>query len=245
MPLIEYLTGDLENIVVSALGDVIAVFLNIAADYMLINRCYVIWSSKKRVAIPLITASVITNAIGLAGVITIAIASRDTFVESNQVLYLAGSNIAFAFSIISAFVNSVITLLTAGRIWWIYRKARNHGVNANDNLVQAVSRIIFESGILYPICIVASLIALNTKPQNQVAFDFYPVAVLSAGIAPTLIMVRAKLGKNVESMQDVVSDIRFTSRPAPREESDVQIRSIGDLQGEELEVPKILISDKV
>ncbi|KAK7054285.1 hypothetical protein VNI00_003478 [Paramarasmius palmivorus] len=34
------------------------------------------------------------------------------------------------------------------------------------------------------------------------------------GIAPTLIMVRAKLGQNIESLQEAVSDIRFTSQPA-------------------------------
>ncbi|EEB94667.1 hypothetical protein MPER_06483 [Moniliophthora perniciosa FA553] len=52
---------------------------------------------------------------------------------------------------------------------------------------------------------------------------------MTQGIAPTLIMVCAKLGKNVESLQDQVSDIRFTSRPAPREGTQTQIYSIENL----------------
>ncbi|KAK7018647.1 hypothetical protein VNI00_018358 [Paramarasmius palmivorus] len=59
-----------------------------------------------------------------------------------------------------------------------------------------------------------ALITTNALPSDKYTFDPFPLAALSAGIAPTLIMVRAKLGQNVESLQEAVSDIRFTSQPA-------------------------------
>ncbi|KAK7018646.1 hypothetical protein VNI00_018357 [Paramarasmius palmivorus] len=63
---------------------------------------------------------------------------------------------------------------------------------------------------------VVDLVILNTIPPEKYIFDPFPLVVLSAGIAPTLIMVRAKLGMNIESTQEAVSEIRFTSQPAQR-----------------------------
>uniref|UniRef100_A0A0W0G660 Uncharacterized protein n=2 Tax=Moniliophthora roreri TaxID=221103 RepID=A0A0W0G660_MONRR len=63
---------------------------------------------------------------------------------------------------------------------------------------------------------IVTLIKDNTTTLDHVPFDIIPLVVLSAGIAPTLIVVRAKLGKTVESLQEQVSDIHFTSQSAPR-----------------------------
>ncbi|KAK7020691.1 hypothetical protein VNI00_017633 [Paramarasmius palmivorus] len=60
------------------------------------------------------------------------------------------------------------------------------------------------------------LIIVNTISTEKYPVDLFPLVTLSAGIAPTLIMVRAKLGKNVESLQEAVSNIRFTSQPVQR-----------------------------
>ena len=88
--------------------------------------------------------------------------------------------------------------------------------------------------MIYPGMIIIDLIVFNTVPFDRVSFDPYPLVALSAvskrfgvfagflipyrdqGIAPTLIMVRAKLGQNVESLQEAVSDIRFTNQTAQR-----------------------------
>ncbi|ESK84258.1 hypothetical protein Moror_3797 [Moniliophthora roreri MCA 2997] len=84
--------------------------------------------------------------------------------------------------------------------------------------------------MLYPFFIVAALIVTNTVSINAWSFDVYPLVALSAGIAPTLIMVRAKLGKNVESLQNMVSDIHFMSQPevgdAATARSRAQVHSI-------------------
>ncbi|KAK7054295.1 hypothetical protein VNI00_003488 [Paramarasmius palmivorus] len=58
---------------------------------------------------------------------------------------------------------------------------------------------------------------------------------LSTGIAPTLIMVRAKLGQNVESLQEAASIIQFNSQPVQQGlaemstmQSQVQVLSVGN-----------------
>ncbi|EEB98431.1 hypothetical protein MPER_02060 [Moniliophthora perniciosa FA553] len=99
------------------------------------------------------------------------------------------------------------------------------------NLVQSVSRIIFESGLLYPMLSTVGLILNNIPILEMVPFDPYPTITLSAGIAPTLILVRAKFGKNIESLQPQLSDICFTGRQPTRKSSDTaaQVGSLGNL----------------
>ncbi|KAK7039040.1 hypothetical protein VNI00_010432 [Paramarasmius palmivorus] len=127
-----------------------------------------------------------------------------------------GGSVDLGYNIGTIIFNSILTLLTgmsfsfyrsllmlmayvAGRIWWIHRQVRAHGSQTSDRFVQTVYRIILESGILYPFFQITGLILHN----------------VSDGIAPTLIMVRAKLGKNVESLQEsqAVSDMRFNDGP--------------------------------
>ncbi|EEB93818.1 hypothetical protein MPER_07482, partial [Moniliophthora perniciosa FA553] len=110
-----------------------------------IHRCYVIWSSRKRVILPLIAAAVLTNIFGVAGAIMLTISVSDPSMSLNR-LYFIGNNVNFAHSVASLVVNFTLTLLTAGRIWWIHRQVRALGVSASDTLVQSVSKIILESG---------------------------------------------------------------------------------------------------
>ncbi|KAK7045763.1 hypothetical protein VNI00_007164 [Paramarasmius palmivorus] len=172
-------------------------------------------------------------ALGLAGAIIVTIGLSNTYDESKYNIYFDGDLINFVYNVVSAANNFTITLLTgeldlnvctlkktytlymiAGRIWWIHRQVRiqTPAVLTSDKLVQSVSRIIIESGVIYPIVQIVSVIAINTSPGLGVTFDFLPLATLSAAIAPTLILVRGRLGKNVESLQDTVSNIQFTSR---------------------------------
>ncbi|ESK84254.1 hypothetical protein Moror_3793 [Moniliophthora roreri MCA 2997] len=228
--LAQYLARDVEKTALLSLKQIVSVLLNITAECMLIHRCYLIWDSKKRVAIPLIIASILSNGLGIVCAITVTIGSRNLANQSNYKIFLVGDITSGAYNISSAVVNGVLTLLTAGRIWWIHRGVRAHGIHASDTFIQSVSRIILESGIIYPICIVATQIVTNTATPDVMPFDFFPLTVLSAGIAPTLIMVRARLGKNVENLQDMLSDIRFTSQASPREvtvRSQAQVYSIG------------------
>ncbi|KAK7018645.1 hypothetical protein VNI00_018356 [Paramarasmius palmivorus] len=146
------------------------VFLNIAAEWMLIHRCYLIWGSSKVVAAPLIVASFVINACGLTSSIlkSVGISTLASLDSNVGDLLMIEDKLENAYAVSSAVHNVVITLLT-------------------------------------------DLIIVNTIAPENISFDPAPLVALSAGMAPTLIMVRAKFGMNVESsMQEAISDIRFT-----------------------------------
>ncbi|EEB89097.1 hypothetical protein MPER_12850 [Moniliophthora perniciosa FA553] len=197
--LAQYLTRDVEKTALLSLKQIISVLLNIAAEYMLIHRCYGIWGSKKRVAVPLIIASILSNGLGIVCAITITIGDRNLANQSNYKLFLVGDITSGVYNISNDFFSKCLpTSYTAGRIWWIHRRVRARGIHASDTFVQSVSRIILESGIIYPISIVATQIVTNTATPTVLPFDFFPLTVLSAGIAPTLIMGATAEGSNNE-----------------------------------------------
>ncbi|ESK84182.1 hypothetical protein Moror_16985 [Moniliophthora roreri MCA 2997] len=233
-PLVDLIAHSIEQTIAPFFEGLLSVLLNITAECMLIHRCYLIWGSKRRIAIPLIVASVLTNVLGVIGTALYSFGLSDRTNHSKLTLYDIGKTITAAYETASPAINSILTLLTAGRILWIHRQVRVHNVHTtSDKLIRSVSRIIVESGSLYPIFSIVALITANTATIDAIPFDFSPLVILSAGISPTLIMVRAKLGKNVESLQDQISGIRFTSRPAPREGtttvSQAQVYPLGNL----------------
>ncbi|ESK91921.1 hypothetical protein Moror_10423 [Moniliophthora roreri MCA 2997] len=229
--LVNFLTYDVGKTASTFLEYLLPVLLNITADIMLIHRCYLIWGSKKRVGLPLIVASVLTNALGIiSGIITTI---STTNIESYPMLLQVGGSIGFAYAVSSVVINSMLTLLTGMSKVHLstlpnVNTVRAHDIHTSDALVSSVSRIILETGALYPIFAVVNLIVDNTLGLAT-PIDLYSITTLIAGIAPTLIMVRGKLGKNVESLQDHVSDICFTSQPGPRDRTQTQVLSIGDL----------------
>ncbi|ESK84700.1 hypothetical protein Moror_633 [Moniliophthora roreri MCA 2997] len=207
-----YLTGNTGKTILVAGQHLILVLLSTTADYMLVHRCYVIWGFRKRIGVPLIVASVLINTLGLIAVIILTIGVTKTSDDSNWALFGVGGILIIAYIIGSTIFNSVLTLLTAGRIWWIHRQVEAHAVHCSGFAIRTISRIILESGIIYPAVQVASLVLVNVSPKTP--YDFSAVSVMAAGIAPTLIIVRAKLGQSVESLQEQASEIQFASRPA-------------------------------
>uniref|UniRef100_A0A0W0FAF6 Uncharacterized protein n=1 Tax=Moniliophthora roreri TaxID=221103 RepID=A0A0W0FAF6_MONRR len=230
-PFMDYAKNSVVKLTIYSFDQLVAVLLNITADCMLIHRCHSIWGSRKRVTVPLLVASTATNVLGLVGSIILIIGGRDTSIKSNYMLVTHAKTVLASYDVCSAVVNSALTLFTAGRIWWIHRQARAHGVYSSDAFdIESIYRIILESGLIYPVFIVASLVATNTSTPKTLPFDFYPLRSLSAGIAPTLIIVRVKFGQNAENLQDrMISDICFTT---PREGNTArsfgQVYSIGN-----------------
>uniref|UniRef100_A0A0W0FVU7 Uncharacterized protein n=1 Tax=Moniliophthora roreri TaxID=221103 RepID=A0A0W0FVU7_MONRR len=208
----EYLRSDVEKRVIISFQRFTFLFINIAADCILIHRCYVIWGSRKLIAAFLIIASLIINTLGLISSITAIIGHDSNVLLSNSEFCVAGNTLVLAYCIGNAVVNVVITFLIAGRIWWIHRQVLVHGIHTSDAYIRPIVRIILEAGLIYPTCLCLHLVVAHVRPLHN--FTLYPLVPLSAGIAPTLIMVRAKLGKNIESFQDRLTSIRFTSQPA-------------------------------
>ncbi|ESK87747.1 hypothetical protein Moror_11284 [Moniliophthora roreri MCA 2997] len=193
--------------------NVLPPFANIVADAILIHRCYLIWGSRKRVAIPLIVLSTVTNVPYIVGCVMVLVSEISPALGGHSSTFWEnGQTTLGASQVMSAIFNMILTLLTAGRIWWIDRQARIHGITAGDKILHSVSRIILESGVLYPIVIIIGLVLENTL--EPMPLDFLPVLTLFAAIAPTLVIVRARLAVGARNTQAVLSNMRFGTREA-------------------------------
>ncbi|KAI3601622.1 hypothetical protein WG66_003057 [Moniliophthora roreri] len=147
------------------------------------------------------------------------IGSSNTADSARWQLYLQGNTIDTAFWLAEMGVNIILTLLTAGRIWWISREARKHMGPAIKTKYNTIVAIILESGILYPIFLatyVVYTLLLDPDAGGSIPFQLFIVTYQVAGIAPTLIIIRAARGKTVEhtSMNQVVSSLHFANGAA-------------------------------
>ncbi|KAL0565613.1 hypothetical protein V5O48_016407 [Marasmius crinis-equi] len=191
-------------------------FANLAAETMLIHRCYIIWGSSKRVGIPLAVTSVLGSLTSIVGAVLVGIGiGGDTTVERNLFLAAVGEQTSMAGLLLSVLVNICITLLTAGRIWWINRESKIYLGVQSDNKLQHTMRIIIESGLMYPTAMVAQLINANVQKDfwAPVPVDLVPVVIISAAIAPALVIVRAQVDKTLERARTKrdpgLSDLQF------------------------------------
>ncbi|KAJ8088144.1 hypothetical protein PM082_013695 [Marasmius tenuissimus] len=200
----EYFIGhDKSKLVLYVLEGISLILANLVADFMLIHRCYVIWQSKKRVALPLVSIScAITEVTTTASAILCFIGYGDMSVEANRALYSRGGTIGGIGFIISASFNLALTLLTAGRIWWLTRTLRP----SKTRVARTVNKIILESGMLYPLIMIVHLAVVNSPIP---LLDSFPLVVLAAGIAPTLIIVLTRLAIHV--VED--SDATYSRNP--------------------------------
>lgn len=199
-PVLEFVAHDLGRTVLESIELLLPVFLNITVQYMLIHRCCLIWGSKKRLVLPLIITSVLVNVFGVIRSIMETIGVSDSAIQSNGNLFNVGNHIGVFYNVGSAVVNSVLTLLTTGRIWWIHRQVRIQRNHTSGTFIHSVAGIILESGIMYPISSIAGLIM--TYSTAAAVLDLAPLMALSAGIAATLIMLRVKLGEDTETQRD-------------------------------------------
>ncbi|ESK83136.1 hypothetical protein Moror_15020 [Moniliophthora roreri MCA 2997] len=163
---------------------------NITADVVLLFRCYCIWGYRGRI--------VMAPAIGCALSNLLGIASTAMYLRVggiNDEWYGISRFVVGGFLVFNAAMNVFLTLMVAGRIWYIARSwpSMNRESTKKLNLVAA---LILESGMLYPIALVLDCVS-NTN-GSMVGWNIHPLLVQVAGIAQTLIMVRACLGIAVE-----------------------------------------------
>jgi len=162
--------------------DMIYVANNVLADGLVIYRCYVIWNRNIYVIILPIIMLVVTSVFGWDLDLPLP-----PFFE------------------ISLATNVLVTGLTVGRIWWIYRQNRMHLTSDMRKKYFTSMAIIVESGLLYSVATMVYLI-LSAIPFTTVAQD--PTATMLSqlvGIVPTLIIVRIGMGFGIERVESTGS----------------------------------------
>ncbi|KAJ8088190.1 hypothetical protein PM082_013741 [Marasmius tenuissimus] len=201
-PYIHYLVQHKGKAATISIFYILPALANIAAETMLIHRCYTIWGSSKRVGIPLLVISTLGSLISIIGAILVSYGiSQDTTIEHNVFLIAVGEFLILIGFILSVLVNVSVTVLTAGRIWWVNRESKIYlGVNTDNKLTHAM-RIIIESGLMYPTMMITQAIIANTSGglEDPLPVDLVPVLVLSAAIAPALVIVRAHFDKTIKT----------------------------------------------
>ncbi|KAG7095105.1 hypothetical protein E1B28_005890 [Marasmius oreades] len=127
-----------------AFSVILPILANLSADSILIQRCYIIWGSRNRVLIPLIVVSFATNVITSTGVVMLIMGLADTTIASNEMRVEKGGTIQAVGLIISAAFNLALTLLTAGRIWWISHQSY---VTTKNYIVTTMNKIMSVSNL--------------------------------------------------------------------------------------------------
>ncbi|KAJ8087396.1 hypothetical protein PM082_006226 [Marasmius tenuissimus] len=151
--------------------------------------------------------------IALASVVIYEIGARH--IDSQLTLVNTGGMMNSVFFVCIAGFNTILTLMTASRIWWITRRARAMMGGEVDQRYRTIVAIILESGWIYPlVLIVNAILEFATKVDTIIPISISPLIWQSAGLAPTLIFVRARSGKSVDSVQQMVSTMQFPSRTA-------------------------------
>ncbi|KAJ8085717.1 hypothetical protein PM082_004535 [Marasmius tenuissimus] len=134
------------------------------------------------------------------------------FQHQNRALFMMSQGIINVLVIITAIYASLLTLLTAGRIWWTVRQVGQVTGSRVYTKYKIIIATILESGFLFSATQVVGLVlSLFTDPGNSglAPFDFSVINVQMAAITPTLIVVRIAYGQAVESVQQMVSTLQF------------------------------------
>ncbi|KAK7435221.1 hypothetical protein VKT23_019790 [Stygiomarasmius scandens] len=180
-------------------------FANLTADGVLVFRSYAIGSSNKWVLLGLTLISIGNNAFALVSILRAPQVFAGGFTEFDQ--SPGQSYFAKEFLYITFAVTLLLSALIAGKILFVHHKAqRILGKNLVRKYNSAVS-IILESGIFYCVSIMISAVVI-TKGSRFASATFYALLSQTAGIASSMVIVRAGLGVATGSVEDAVSQFQ-------------------------------------
>ncbi|KAF8901216.1 hypothetical protein CPB84DRAFT_1846969 [Gymnopilus junonius] len=155
---------------------------SVLADSLLIYRCFVVWEHKKSVVIGPIILLLAATACGYV------------FEGSSTRMF----NNAYIYLVMSFALNAIVTVLTAGRIWWLARKAQVIlGARVIERYNSTIA-VLIESGFLYSLYTILDLAVRNTRVVNTIV-DAGLIHVV--GIMPTLIIVQVGLGRSAHDIE--------------------------------------------
>ncbi|KAJ7245397.1 hypothetical protein B0H12DRAFT_1127773 [Mycena haematopus] len=177
---------------------------NALTDSVFLYRCYVVWG--RTISVIILPGAMMAATTGLG--------YFATYRANYQLKSTPDPAIAF---IMSVATNSMLTILTAGRMWWVgreVRRAASFNLSGTRSYNTAVVMIL-ESGALYSLCVIAYVVSgsILTPPAiiiNNVLIGALPQVV---NIVPTLIAVRVGLSRGVEArwIDRSTANLTFTS----------------------------------
>ncbi|KAK1226134.1 hypothetical protein PQX77_010894 [Marasmius sp. AFHP31] len=130
----------------------------------------------------------------------------------DAVLYGRSFAIMQVIVIITAVYSSLLTLLTAGRIWLMAREVGQITGRDIYNKYKIFVATILETGFIFSITqVVTVILQLVMDPENRgnAPFDSSAISIHMGAIAPTLIVLRIAYGQSMDSVQQMVSTLQF------------------------------------
>ncbi|KAJ7893418.1 hypothetical protein B0H14DRAFT_890958 [Mycena olivaceomarginata] len=187
---------------------VVYVVNNFIADGLVIYRCYVVWNNNILVTIP--PTLMLIAATGQRPFNTVSSSSRYSLPQVLGIIVSLDLNLtAYPFFALSLATNVLVTILTAGRIWWICRRSRGaYSKTAEQRRYVSAVAILIESGMLYSATVLTYLIVVSIPRVSILEEPIFQALIQIMAIAPTLIIVRA--GMNLRGEEMPISD---TQRP--------------------------------
>ncbi|KAK7437474.1 hypothetical protein VKT23_018545 [Stygiomarasmius scandens] len=187
----------------------IYIISNFVADMILIYRFCIVWGMNRRILVGTGIISVVNNVAAMVAWILDIVAATNSHMPFSGPFNLYEKNI---FRLINFVFNLIVTGLIAGRIWYLRHRAAKI-LNAKIMLkYKSAIIILLESGLIYSV-----VIAIGTFPFSSFSsYDLYP-ALLSqtAGIAPTMIIVRSGLGITTDSVDSTLASMQIKSKQDP------------------------------
>ncbi|KAJ8073793.1 hypothetical protein PM082_012071 [Marasmius tenuissimus] len=218
---IEYGNRNLENVVVLEEVDFLTgsftvtmrvffctyVLSNFVAHIILISRCFLVWGQRWRIIVIPAILSVACNAAGLVTAATVEHFRPTGSYSMFSLRATGGTPLLITFIAVDLFINVLLTLMLAGRIFVITRTTREILGSNVRTMYHSLVVIIIESGMLYPITLILLPALASTAGMNIVAFSLVQIV----GITPTLVIVRVGLGNHVEDVQSCLETMRAAS----------------------------------
>ncbi|KAF9450829.1 hypothetical protein P691DRAFT_809353 [Macrolepiota fuliginosa MF-IS2] len=158
---------------------------NLIADVFLIFRCYMVWGRRKRViTVPTILLLVST----VFGFVFQGLAPSQA--RDYGIIFLW---LTFA-------LNTSVASLIAFQIWWMSRElSRVPTGPVHTNKCCYIIAIVMESGALYPIYVLISVVVKSLVLRNSLA--------QVVGIVPTMVIIQIGLGGHTHSAEKTINSL--------------------------------------
>ncbi|KAF5392863.1 hypothetical protein D9757_000847 [Collybiopsis confluens] len=184
----------------------IYVFSNVVADALLIYRCWAIWNRDKRIVFLPALGYLVNIIVGILGL-------------------AFDKKLVIAFWIVTVVENVTLTLLTAGKIWYIKNEVAEILGSASKIRYNTIVAVILESGFIYSsIVLLTSITALMSRNAIY-ASCFLAASTQIVAITPALIIIRMAKGLDTRDVQASISIMTRANSNSSRGVQDVNGRA--------------------
>ncbi|KAJ8085651.1 hypothetical protein PM082_004469 [Marasmius tenuissimus] len=173
-----------------------------------VHCCYVIWGYNKWILYPFAFVVLVTD---VTGFVATAV-EISAFCHHNTASYLRTNSILSILTIISTVYTSLLTLLTAGRIWWMTRQVGQIAGSKIYTKYKIIVATVLESSFLYTVTQVVAVVlvsAVDPEHNGLIPFDCSVISAQMTATALTLIIVQIAHGQAVESVEQMVLTLQF------------------------------------